>query len=43
VAIFFLFTFFFEFAQFVSIFSPTRITKLGKFETRITCWLGKGV
>jgi len=41
LAIFLLFTFFFEFALF-SILFPTRIAKLRKFETKKTCWLWAG-
>jgi hypothetical protein len=37
--IFLLFTFFLEFALFFSIFPPTRIPRLWKFETKITCCL----
>ncbi len=40
LASFLLFTFFFEFAKKNSIFFPTRIAKLRKFETKKTCWLG---
>jgi len=36
-----LFTFFFEFAQFFSICFATRITKIGKFETKKKKFVGE--